>query len=505
MNFLPDGTLLPNLVERVPSVENGLLAADSRSVTHELKPGVVWSDGTPFTSADVQFTWQWVTNQENGATTYETFSTISEVEIVDDTSVTFHFDEPQPAWYVPFSGSWWGAVYPKHILEGSTSEEYAQFLMKPVGTGPFVVEEFAPGDQVTYRANETFRDPNKPFFSTVILKGGGDAAAAARSVLQTGEFNLAWNLQVEPELLADMESEGIGSVVIYPGASLEQVYLNFSDPNTEVGGEFSSLSKPHPFLTDIQVRQAFALATNRAKVASELYGEGEPATANVLVGIPRLESPNNEFAFDLDKAAQLLDDAGWMVDGDVRKKKGVEMSVTYNTTVNAIRQKTQAIIKQDLESVGVRVELKQTDPGIYFDSSPGNTQSYIHFYDDLGMSTANIDSPFPLAYMNRWYAGEDHANIPQKANDWGGRNLQRFVDEEYDTLFRQVMGEIDPETSAQIFIAMNDLLVRKQVLIPLVQRAAETLGVNSRLRVENIEAGPFETAYWNIANWNTAE
>lgn len=505
MNFLPDGTLLPNLVKRVPSFENGLLAEDSTSVTYELISDVMWSDGTPFTAQDVQFTWEWVTDQSNGATTYEVYDTIENVEVVDDTTVTLHYASPQPAWYVPFSGSYWGAVYPKHVLANASQDEYAQFLMKPIGTGPFVVDEFSPGDSAVLSANESYREPNKPYFSSITLKGGGDAASAARAVLQTGEFDLAWNLQIEPELREEMEAQGLGSIIVYPGASMEQIYLNFSDPHTEVNGEFSSITLPHPIFSDLKVRTALALATDREKVAGALYSDEEEATANVLVGIPRLESPNTTFEFNLETAAKILDEAGWTLDGNVRRKDGVDLSITYNTTVNSIRQKTQAIVKQDYESIGIRVELKQTDASFYFDRSPGNTQSYIHFYDDVGMSTASVDSPFPHRYMVRWFAGKDLENIPQKANNWGGQNLQRYVNEEYDFIYEEISTQIDPEKSAELFIALNDILVNDQTLIPLVQRASETLGVSNKLRAENIAAGPFETAYWNIANWNTID
>lgn len=502
ISYLDDGTLVPNLIARIPSVDNGLLAEDASSVTYELLPGVTWSDGEPFTAADVEFTWKWITNRENGATTYETYATIKNVTVVDDLTVTLEFGGPQPAWYVPFAGSWWGSVYPKHILE---TGNYDEFMMNPIGTGPYVVESFSPNDEVVYRMNDLFRDPDKPYFERVILKGGGDAAAAARAVLQSGEFDFAWNLQVEPEVLQSMESGGVGSVKVYPGASLEQIYLQLADPRTEIDGEQSSLKTTNPTLGDPEVRRAIATAIDRNLIASSFYSEGEPAATNVLVGLPAMESPREPFTFDPEEAAAILDAAGWVLDGDVRKKDGVELSLTYNTTVNSVRQKTQSVVKANLEAIGIKVELKQTDGGTYFDSSPGNTQSYVHFYDDMGMSTSNIDSPFPLAYMNRWYAGKDNENIPQKANNWGGQNFSRYVNPEYDALFEQAAVEVEQAKSAELFIAMNDIVINDNVDIPLVQRAAEKLAVSNRLVVENIAAGPFETVYWNIQNWTTAE
>ncbi len=504
MSFLTDATLIPRLVTEVPSHENGMLAADNTSVTYTLKEGVTWSDGEPFTAEDIRFTWEWITNPESAATTLDLYKVVTDVEVVDDLTATLHFADPQPAWYVPFSGSWWGAVLPKHVLEGGGQEGYQQFLLNPVGTGPYVVESFTPGDQATYIANENYREPNKPYFSRVLLKGGGDAASAARAVLETGEYDYAWNLQVEPEVLEQMAAAGAGQLIGREEAQLEMIYLNFSDPNTEVDGEFSSLEAPHPFLSDVTVRKAFAAAADREKITSALYGEGSFASANILIGIDRLESPNTSFTFDIDESNRLLDEAGWVRDGDYRAKDGVQMRVAYATTVNQVRQKTQAIIKEGFESIGVEVELKQIDSGIYFDSSAGNDQSYMHFYNDLGMSTANIDSPFPLSYMNQWYAGPDNVNVAQKANGWTGQNLSRYVSPEYDEMFEAVRTEVDPEKSAELFIAMNDHLVDDQVVIPLVQRGS-FIAVSNRLSVDNLASGSFETDYWNIENWVAVE
>jgi peptide/nickel transport system substrate-binding protein len=502
MSFLPDATLVPRLVTEVPTHENGLLAADNTSVTYTLREGVTWSDGEPFTADDVVFTWQWVTNPDSGATTFDLYSVIAAAEAIDERTVTLTFKNPQPAWYVPFSGSWWGAVLPKHILDGGGQQAYQDFLLKPTGTGPYVVDAFTPNDQVSYVANKNYRDPNKPFFSSVVLKGGGDAASAARAVLETGEYDYAWNLQVEPEVLRQMT--GAGQLIATQGASLEQIYINFSDPNTEVDGEFSSLQAPHPFLSDVNVRKAFAASVDREKIVSALYGDAGNVTANILVGIAPLESPNTSFVFNTDEGNRLLDEAGWTRDGDTRAKDGVSMKVAYATTVNQVRQKTQAIVKAGLEAIGVEVQLKQVDAGVYFDSSAGNDQSYMHFSNDLGMSTANIDSPFPLSYMNQWYAGPDNSNVAQKANGWTGQNLSRYVNPDYDAMFEAVRTEIDPEKSAELFIAMNDLLVDDQVVIPVVQRG-DFLGVSNRLNADNLATGPFETDYWNIENWVTVE
>jgi peptide/nickel transport system substrate-binding protein len=180
MSYLPDGSLLPRLVREVPSVENGMLAASFDEVTYRLLPDVVWSDGVPFTAEDVVFTHTWLTDPANAATSAGQYGEISEITAVDPLTVRVRFSRPQAGWYIPFTGTSWGVVYPKHILDGGGQDALNAFTQHPIGTGPYVVEEFLPGDHVTYVANERYREPAKPFFSRVYLKGGGDAASACR-------------------------------------------------------------------------------------------------------------------------------------------------------------------------------------------------------------------------------------------------------------------------------------------------------------------------------------
>jgi peptide/nickel transport system substrate-binding protein len=311
-------------------------------------------------------------------------------------------------------------IIPKHVLEGADQAAQDAFRSNPIGTGPYVVESFSANDQVVYIANENYREPNKPFFSRVVLKGGGDAAAAARASIQTGEYDFAWNLAVEPELLQNMESEdNPGELVIYGGLNIQRINFNFSDPHTEVDGQRSEMNTPHPILSDRAVRQAFTIGVDRELIASEFYfgPPDEPAVANILSGIPSLESPNTEVVYDPEKAAQLLDEAGWVMDGDVRAKDGVPLELVLYTTTDAVRQKIQAVVKSNLDAIGFRIGLEQVDSAVFFDSAPGNEQNNTHFYTDTNMFTSTVGAPPPVAYMVRWYAGPEREEIAQKSNN----------------------------------------------------------------------------------------
>jgi peptide/nickel transport system substrate-binding protein len=179
--------------------------------------------------------------------------------------------------------------------------------------------------------------------------------------------------------------------------------------------------------------------------------------------------------------------------------------MSYVTSINEVRQKTQQVLKQAFEQAGFRVQLQQVDSGIYFDSSPGNEQNISHMYYDVTMYTNNASSPFPIAYMNDWYAGPDRENIAQASNQWSGGNRQRYVNPEYDAVYEAVQLETDLEAAAQMFIELNDILVNDAIMVPLVHRAGGVVAISTTLATDNMANGPFMEDYWNIANWFRAE
>jgi peptide/nickel transport system substrate-binding protein len=505
MHYLPDGTLIPNLITEVPTVENGLLAEDLKSVTYKLAEGVTWADGEPLTADDVLFTWQWVIEPANASTSSGVYEEIESIEVVDPLTVQVFFANPNATWFQPHAGTEFGFVYPKHVLDAEDGKAaHDAFLLNPVGTGPYKAESFSPNDQVIYVINENYREANKPYFERVNLKGGGDAASAARAVLQTGDYDYAWNLQVEPQILAELEQGGKGVLKIAPGNDVERLMIQFADPNTEVDGQKAEKSTVNPIMSDKAVRQALNLSAQRDVISTQLYAgeEFEPPTANILAGIPSMESPNTSWEFNIEEAKRILEEAGWTMQGDVRAKDGVELNITFVTSINPVRQKEQAIIKQALEQIGFRVELRQVDAAVFFDSSAGNEQNTSHFYNDIEMYTTGPTTPIPVDYMLTWYAGPEGENIAQASNNWSGQNYGRYQNAEYDQLFEQARLETDLEKAAELFIQLNDILINDVAVIPLVNRASDKYGISTTLRDENVALSPFEYNYWNIANWN---
>jgi peptide/nickel transport system substrate-binding protein len=497
-SFNNQGQLIPILASEIPTKENGGVAADGKSVTWKLKPNIKWSDGNPFTAKDVAFTYQFISNPQVGAVSAGTYDTISSVEAIDDYTVKIKFKDVNPAWYVAFVGGE-GMILPQHIYQnfnGANARE-ASANLKPVGTGPYQVVDFRPGDTVIYEPNPEFRQADKLSFQRIELKGGGDATSAARAVLQTGDADFAYNLQVEASVLNQLETAGQGKLVTNYGALMERINLNHSDPNkVAANGERSSIDYPHPMFEDKNVRQALSLAIDRDTIAQKLYGVTGKSTANVLVAPEQYISKTTSYEYNLQKAANLLDKAGWIDSNNngTRDKNGVEMQLIFQTSVNPLRQKTQTLVKQGLQSIDVSVELKSIDPGVYFSSDPSNNDTVEHFYADLQMYTTGNTSPDPGAYMQFYTCNQ----IPQKANNWTGDNNPRYCNPEYDRLWQQSNTELNPDTRAKIFQLMNDILVKEFVVIPLVHRADVVAFSN---KITGYEPTPWDMRTWDIMNW----
>ncbi|HYM91983.1 MAG TPA: ABC transporter substrate-binding protein, partial [bacterium] len=297
-----------------------------------------------------------------------------------------------------------------------------------------------------------------------------------------------------------MAKGGKGVVFTERGSGVEQIYSNQTDPNKEVDGQRSSVKAPHAFLTDVKVRQALGLAIDRETLAKQLYGQTGDATSNVLTTPARLASRNTKLTLDVAKANQLLEEAGWQRGPDgVRSKGGVKLQVTYVTSVNTLRQKEQQIVKDGFTKIGVAATLQSVDAGVFFSSSPGNNDTYPHFYRDLEMFTQTFSSPFPNQYMARYYSGDPAKDLAQKENNWSGYNICRWVNKEYNQLYDQAQSELDPKKNDALWIKMNDLVVSQAISIPLIDRKFVSAR-STKLEVGENQS-PFDSETRNIADW----
>ncbi|HEY9735864.1 MAG TPA: peptide ABC transporter substrate-binding protein [Trichocoleus sp.] len=494
------GELVPFLAAEIPTVDNGGVAKDGKSVTWKLRQGVTWSDGKPFTADDVVFTFEFIRNPEVAAATAQFYKGVSAVEAVDEHTVKISFAEPTAAWSVPFTGQT-GLILPRHVFEASNNirAREAPANVQPVGTGPYAVLAFSPGT-IIYSPNLNYWD-GAPAFRSIELTGGIAPYAAARDVLRVGNADFANNIQVEASAMEDLEKDAQGKLVKVFGSNVERIMLNFSNPFAKTeSGERSSPEVPHPYLSDIRVREAINLAVDRDAIARDLYGDTGRPTAQLLVEPDQYVSSTIPYEYNLDKAKALLDAAGWVdTNGNgIRDKGGVEMEVLFQSAVNPVRQQTQAIVSRSLEELGMKVEIERIRVDDFFSANPEQTNSLNHFFADLQIYSTGNESPDPGIYMSWWTCDK----IASKANKWQEPNNARYCNPEYDQLWQAAVKELDPTKRAALFKQMDELLAMDVAVIPVVHRAIANAVSNT---LTGLEPTPWDASTWDIKNWQRAE
>ncbi|MGZ9809735.1 peptide ABC transporter substrate-binding protein [Pseudoroseicyclus sp. H15] len=496
------GTLVPYLVTEIPTLDNGGVAEDLTSITWNILPDVMWSDGTPVTAEDVRFTWQYCTAEGGGCAQGAKFAGIEDVEVVDDKTVTVHFTEAKPNPYLPFTGAESPIIQAAQFADclGAAAPTCTDANFNPVGTGAFTVTDFRVNDVIEMEANENYRDADKPAFATLTLKGGGDAAAAGRAVLQTGEFDYAWNLQLAPDVIDEMSEGGVGTPVSAFGTLVERIEMNLTDPSPDLPeGERSTVAHPHPFLTDQTVREAMSIAIDRDLLVEVGYGQAGRPTCN-LVPAPELYASDNTTCMpqDMERAKQMLEDAGYVdTDGDgVRETPdGEPMTILYQTSTNAVRQDFQALIKEWWEDLGLEVELRNVDSSVFFGGDPGSPDTFQRFYADVEMYANNFPGTDPEGYLGAYTCDK----IPSPETQWQGENINRYCDPAYEELVAELGRTGDLEERGRIAREMNDMLTKNSsIIVGLVDRGRVSAHANS---LGGVVLNTWDSELWNAADW----
>ncbi len=495
------GALVPYLAAEIPTVENGGVAEDLTSITWKLKEGLLWSDGTPVTSADVVFTASYCMNPEGGCAQLSKFEGVASVEAIDDLTIKVTFDAPKPNPYGPFMGGQSPIIQAAQFADclGAKAPECTDANFGPIGTGPFRVTEFRTNDVIQMEANPNYRDPNKPAFATVTFKGGGDATAAGRAVMETGEFDYAWNMQLAPDVLAGMAAAGKGTPVSAFGTLVERIEVNLTNPSADLPeGERATLAHPHPFLSDLTVRTALSMAIDRNLLVEVGYGQAGRPTCNLVPG-PAIYASDNTACLtqDIEGAKAMLEAAGYVdSNGDgIREKDGVELRMLFQSSTNAVRQDFQALIKEWWAEIGVETELRNIDASVFFGGDPGSPDTFQKFYADVEMYANNFDGTDPQAYLAAYKCGGE----PKPDSQWQGENINRFCDPAYDALIEELSATANLEERGRIARQMNDMLTKDSMtIIPLVDRGRVSAHANS---LGGVVLNTWDSELWNVADW----
>ena len=499
------GNLLPWLAVEIPTVGNGGVAKDLTSITWKIKKGIKWSDGSAFTADDAVFTYEYCTNPDTGCTQTNYYSDIQSVKALDSHTVKITFTVAKPFPYAAFVG------YNSPILQkaqfagcqGTKAQECTEQNFHPIGTGPFKVVDFKPNDVIVFEANPNYRDASKPAFGRLVFKGGGDATSAARAVLETGEMDYAWNLQVEPEILSKMEQAGKGTVVSAFGTAVERLMVNFTNPDPALGdmrSEYiggSNNRNTHPFLAEYNVRRALSLAIDRQILVDAGYGKAGTIGCNVLPA-PAIyaSSANDECKTpNVAEANRLLDAAGWKRGSDgIREKGGIRLSILFQTSTNSVRQASQAFIKEMWKQIGVETELRNIGASVFFGGDISSPDTYQKFFADIEMYTNTFSGTDPETYMSNWTCKE----MAQKRNKWGGNNMPRWCNPAYDALSAKMAKTAALKDRISLAKEMNDMLMQDYAMIPHIHRGGVSAHSNT---ISGVRMNEWDSELWNIADW----
>jgi peptide/nickel transport system substrate-binding protein len=495
------GELVAWLAESIPTVENGGVAEDLRSITWTLREGLLWSDGTPVTSADVAFSAEYCMHPEGGCAQAARYQDIESVVVVDERTVTVNFSVPKPVPYGPFVTAQGVIIQAAQFAEclGARAPECTEANFNPIGTGPFRVTDFRPNDVISMEANPNFRDPARPFFATVTFKGGGDATSAGQSVMETGEMDYAWNLQLAPDVIANMARGGRGVPISAFGTLVERIEVNLTDPSPDLPADIrSTRAAPHPVLSDVRVREALSRAIDRELLVEIGYGQAGRPACNLVPSPPIFRSDANEDCVvqDQDRARALLDEAGWVPGADgIRVKDGRRLSLDYLTSTNAVRQDFQALIQQWWREIGVEANLRNVSASVFFGGDPGSPDTFQKFYADVEMYANNFPGTDPEQYLGAYRCGFE----PRPETQWQGENINRFCDPEYDALHLELAQTADIEKRGEIGRRLNDILMQNYIIIPLVDRGRVSAHSNT---LGGVVLNTWDSELWNVADWH---
>ncbi len=500
-----NGDMVAYLAQEVPTVANGGVSEDLKSITWKLQEGLKWSDGSAVTSADVKFTADYCMHPEGGCAQLSFFDGVTQIDTPDDLTVVVHFKEAKPNPYGPFVGGQSPIIQKAQFEDcmGAKAPECTEANFGPIGTGPFVVTDFRPNDVISYEANPNYRDAAKPAFASITFKGGGDATAAARSVLETGEFDHAWNLQLAPDVIAKMEAGGKGVVQVGFGPLVERLEMNMTNPSPDLPPETrSTVAEPHPFLSEQKVRQALSMAIDRALLVEIGYGKAGKVTCD-LVPSPQNYAAGNDYCMtqDIAGANALLDEVGAKdTDGDgIREFNGTPLVIKYQTSTNAVRQDFQALIKQWWSEIGVDTNLANYSASVFFGGDPGSPDTFQKFYSDVEMYANTFNGTDPQQYLAAYRCG----NEPKPASQWQGENINRFCSADYDALIDELGRTGDIAKRGEIAIKMNNMLTQDSyTIVPLVHRGRVSAIASS---LGGYKMNVWDSEMWNIADWHRKE
>lgn len=440
-----DEDLLP-----IPELaESWEIQEDGARYTFTLRAGVVWHDGTPFTSADVKYTFEEALLKLHARTRSSVGPALAGIDTPDDRTVVFRFKQP----YAPLLQQLdvtEAPILPRHLFEGTDPAENPVNLA-PVGTGPFAFVSYAPDSEIRLKRNEAYWAEGLPLLDEVVMRVIPETGSQIVA-LEAGEVDWVWGVPGPDESRLEADPE-----------------INLLRTDRNPGGSncimTMSFNLEKPILQDLRVRRAIATAIDRQPfVDNILFGQGRVAQAPISSGIPWAHAIGLAMpAFDAAAAAAMLDDAGWVAGGDgMRLASGVD-GITDGTplTLDFVHfpsfSRYGELLRTQLGAVGIDLTLEPLEPPVLAETVFTNRD-----FDTNIISYCN--GPDPEIGVRRMFDSAQIGPVPFS-------NAAAYSDPAVDALFDEAQRTVDRTARGSIYREIQETVVTAQPYVWIVETA----------------------------------
>ncbi|NIK76984.1 peptide/nickel transport system substrate-binding protein [Paenibacillus castaneae] len=443
----------------------------SLTYTFNLRKGVKWHDGKPFTSKDVKATFDMYIDPDS-VNTYKTdYESIQSVTIVDDYTVKFKLKENN-VFFLTGGPASAGAILPAHHFPNGVKDYNAKnskFGRNPIGTGPFKFKEWKTAERVVLVANKDWWD-GRPYLDEIVTRILPDANVEALNLIK-GDVDFVEKLN--PRTLSEVAKNKNLKTITYDEGRFD--YVGWNNKN--------------PIFADKKVRQAMNYALDRQAIVSKIYlGKAYLGTGPMHPTLPQENKNVKPYPYDLKKAAELLDEAGWKKGSDgIRTKDGkkLELEVTYNNG-NTNRQKIAQVFAADLKKLGIKANVRGYEWSLYLDKYlKGELDMFVLAWG--GYDGATLE-----------HKGFFHSSaIPDLEKGTAGNNRMRVDYPKVDKILEDYLTEEDASKRIKLYQELHAFLAEEAVAA-FTHHPKNTAGMNKNLMGVKISMA---SSFFNIEDW----
>jgi peptide/nickel transport system substrate-binding protein len=470
-NWSDQNQFVPELATQVPTTKNGGISADGLAITYHLRPGVLWQDGAPFTADDVIFTWQTIMNPRTNVQTRTGYDLISSIDKKDSHTIVVHLKKQ----WAPFVDSFFTMsstpypILPKHILGNLPDINTAPYNVKPIGTGPFIFQEWQRGTIIRMTANPHYWR-GAPKLKEVDYKIIPDETTILTQ-LRTHEADMEYNAPAS-QTPSFKDIAGV------------RTYLTPFTQYREIGFNLTN-----PILSDVRVRQALAYATDQQQLIDTVsHGVNMKGDTDQPPFLWAHAEKVQQYPHDPVMAGKLLDEAGWKLGPDgYRSKNGQRLSLEMSGITGAAETRNiEAVVQSQWRQVGVDVYIKNYQSGDFFKTYQAGGILQTGKFDTAVYSWLNgVDPDDSTLFMCNQFPPN-------------GQNNYHFCNHDLDAAEQVAMTEYDQDKRKAAYDKIQKILAEQEPLIVIWFVRRQDV-VNNDLR--NYKPAHAVTTFWNPWEW----